>query len=223
MIDDSPAPEPRNVPLLRPGPKGGKRDQNRRKRTKELCDSGLKLFLERGIEGVTIDDIVRDAGVAKGSFYRYFKDKTDLVAAIFAPYAEHIDRAFERCGAALRAAGDRKELFAAYQLLAEALAEILFTAPDVFVLYLQENRAPAVGARAPVRALADRVDIRAIELTDIAHEQGLLRPIDPRVSARSVVGAVEKLLHGVLSGEDLGDPTEIPEALISMILTGLRP
>ena len=60
-------------------------------------------------------------------------------------------------------------------------------------------------------------------MTDIAHERGLLRPIDPRVSARAVVGAVEKLLHSVLSGEQLGDPTDIPEQLISMILNGLRP
>ena len=79
-------PEPRHVPTLRPGPKGGKRDINRRRRTKEICDAGLSLFLQRGIEGVTIDDIVKSASVAKGSFYRYFQDKSDLVAAIFGPY-----------------------------------------------------------------------------------------------------------------------------------------
>ena len=36
------------------------------------------LFLERGIETVTIDEITREAGVAKGSFYRYFDDKKQI-------------------------------------------------------------------------------------------------------------------------------------------------
>ena len=64
--------EPLHVPETRPGQAGGKRDQNRRARTQGLCDAAEKLFLARGIESVSIDDITKEAGVAKGSFYRYF-------------------------------------------------------------------------------------------------------------------------------------------------------
>ena len=42
----------------------------------------MRAFLERGIESVSIDDITREAGVAKGSFYRYFADKDALVGAV---------------------------------------------------------------------------------------------------------------------------------------------
>ena len=220
--DGEPGLEPRHVPQQRPGAPGGKRDANRRRRTKDIADAGLRLFLQRGIEDVTIDEIVREAGVAKGSFYRYFEDKSDLVAAIFSPYEPLIEEAFAACADALRAATNRDELFAAYQGLAAALTVVLLSAPDVFVRYLQENRAPGVGARRPVRELAGRIDARAIELTHVAHTHGLLRPIDPRVSARAVVGAVEKLLHAVLAGHDVGEPTEIPGQLIAMILSGLR-
>ena len=223
MSDDHADRKPEARARLRPGPKGGKRDANRRRRIKDLCDAGLSLFLQRGIEGVTIDDIVRAAGVAKGSFYRYFADKTDLVATIFAPQERRVIAAFHAAEAALLQAAGREELFAAYQLLAEGMAEILVEDPDVFLLYLQENRAPGVGARAPLCRLAENVDRLSIALTNIAHSRALLRPIEPRVSARSVVGAVEKLLHGLLTGEDLGEPTDIPETLISMILDGLRP
>ena len=74
----------------------GKRARNRRRRLKQLRDAALPLFVAGGIERVTIDDIVQGAGVAKGSFYRYYQDKEDLVDALFAPIAEQILNALDR-------------------------------------------------------------------------------------------------------------------------------
>src|SRR5687767_14548749 len=81
------APRPGLVPQKRPGPAGGKRDENRRRQTAALAAAGLRLFLRHGVEAVTVEQIVDEAGVAKGSFYRYFGDKADLVEALFAPVA----------------------------------------------------------------------------------------------------------------------------------------
>jgi AcrR family transcriptional regulator len=206
----------------RPGPAGGKRDLNRKRRVAQLAGAGLELFLARGIESVTIDEIVDRARLAKGSFYRYFDDKAALVDALFAPLRDGVVDAFAACEAALRAARDRKSLAAAYALLAEGLGAAIVSQADIARLYLQESRGPARGARAPARKLADRIRARSLELTHIAHDRGLLRPFDARVSAAAVVGAAEALLHGVLQGDDLGDPLAIPELLVSMVLDGLK-
>ncbi len=47
-----------------------------------LVRAGQKLFSEHPVDAVAIDDIVREAGVAKGSFYKYFSDKEALLAAV---------------------------------------------------------------------------------------------------------------------------------------------
>src|SRR5688500_3148300 len=73
---------PPRLPALRPGPVGGARDANRLARLGQLGESALELFLAEGIPYVTIDQIVERAGVAKGSFYRYFRDKEELVASL---------------------------------------------------------------------------------------------------------------------------------------------
>ena len=70
-------------PKQRPGQPGGRRDRNRKERLKSLGHSALELFLEQGIQATTIDEITKAAGVAKGSFYRYFEDKCALVAFLF--------------------------------------------------------------------------------------------------------------------------------------------
>lgn len=48
----------------------------------KLMDAGYDLFITKGINNTVIDDIVKKAGVAKGTFYLYFKDKYDLVNQI---------------------------------------------------------------------------------------------------------------------------------------------
>lgn len=46
---------------------------------KELFSSAFDLFLQQGIEKTSIDDIAKNAGVAKGTFYLYFSDKYDIL------------------------------------------------------------------------------------------------------------------------------------------------
>ena len=41
-----------------------------------------KLILEKGYNNVTVEDITNDAGIAKGSFYTYFKNKSSVVDCI---------------------------------------------------------------------------------------------------------------------------------------------
>jgi AcrR family transcriptional regulator len=36
------------------------------------------LFTSRQVHEITLDDVIREAGVGKGTLYRYFKDKDDL-------------------------------------------------------------------------------------------------------------------------------------------------
>lgn len=47
-----------------------------------VITAAKKLISEKGFENVTIDDIAKEAGVAKGTFYTYFKRKEDVVGEI---------------------------------------------------------------------------------------------------------------------------------------------
>ena len=49
-----------------------------------LADAGAAQFRTRGYRGTSVDDIVETADVARGTFYKYFSDKRDLLAAVAA-------------------------------------------------------------------------------------------------------------------------------------------
>lgn len=51
----------------------------KRKKESELFSAAYELFTTKGMHNTAIDDIVKKAGVAKGTFYLYFKDKYDIL------------------------------------------------------------------------------------------------------------------------------------------------
>ena len=208
--------------MERPGAVGGKRDLNRRKRVQDLVDAGLALFLARGIEAVTIDEVAREAGMAKGNFYRYFRDKADLVEAVIEPVGETTRSALDACHKSLSETDDRVGAMAAYAELGNRLVGVLAMHPDAMCLYLQERRAPATNARHAVSDLAKELDARAMALSQVAVDQKLVHIADPRVSALAVLGAVEALALASVRDEIQLDPVETTKSLISIVLEGLQ-
>ncbi len=54
----------------------------KRNKRQSIMDAALGFFTLKGIHKTSIDDIVNEAHVAKGTFYLYFKDKPDLMQQI---------------------------------------------------------------------------------------------------------------------------------------------
>ena len=55
------------------------RTQSEAQRRKQILDASRAVFDEKGYEHATISDIVRNAGIAQGTFYLYFESKKDVV------------------------------------------------------------------------------------------------------------------------------------------------
>lgn len=51
---------------------------DKKEKENRLMEKALKLFTEKGVNNTSIQDIADEAGVGKGTFYLYFKDKYDI-------------------------------------------------------------------------------------------------------------------------------------------------
>lgn len=56
--------------------------QKKNEKYTKILDTALGLFERNGTHLVSIDEIVKGAGVAKGTFYLYFKDRYDLISTL---------------------------------------------------------------------------------------------------------------------------------------------
>ena len=68
----------------------GKSELNKQKKREALINTAFELFTTQGTNKTTINNIVEAAGVAKGTFYLYFKDKYDIRNKLIAHKASRI-------------------------------------------------------------------------------------------------------------------------------------
>lgn len=94
----------------------GKSDLNKQKKREALLNTAFELFTTQGINKTTINNIVEAAGVAKGTFYLYFKDKYDIRNKLIAHKASRI-----------------------FSIADEALAKTQLTKLDDRIIFLADN------------------------------------------------------------------------------------
>ena len=59
-------------------------------RTKhELTEIAYKLFITKGYENTSVDEIIRDAGIAKGTFYYHYESKEQVLEDVIEMMIEH--------------------------------------------------------------------------------------------------------------------------------------
>ena len=74
-------------------------EENKRKKKSDLMETAFQLFSRQGVSKTSISDIAESAGVAKGTFYLYFKDKYDLHEKLVIHKSEQLFRhALEHSG-----------------------------------------------------------------------------------------------------------------------------
>jgi AcrR family transcriptional regulator len=75
MLKDTPKPE-------------GLRERKRRQTLQRIAEVGLKLFLAKGYEAATLDEIAAAAGISRRTFFYYFKSKDDILLAYLDGYTD---------------------------------------------------------------------------------------------------------------------------------------
>ncbi len=61
----------------------------------EIISAAQKLIIQKGYRKTSVEDITKEAGIAKGSFYTYFKSKDSLMESIFSEKIEVLSKGLE--------------------------------------------------------------------------------------------------------------------------------
>jgi len=66
------------------------RARKRRETLQRLTDAGMRLFIEKGVDATTIDEIASAAGRSRRTFFYYFKSKDDILLSMQSGMGEMI-------------------------------------------------------------------------------------------------------------------------------------
>src|ERR1700735_5794502 len=70
-------------------PKGGRKESRARTREARI-DAGLRMAERTGLSGLSVNLIVQDAGVAKGTFFHHFGDRASYLLALHREFHERL-------------------------------------------------------------------------------------------------------------------------------------
>ncbi|KKX34062.1 TetR family transcriptional regulator [Rhizobium sp. LC145] len=137
----------------------GRRERKRRQTRERIQQAAMTLFLERGFEETTVEDIAEAADVSKRSFFDYFPSKEDVVFAWQDTFAQHL----------MNAIAKRPPEEPAVSVVRHALLDTVVAAADQRALAIGDliNRTPALKARDQLKyakleqKLAEALEARA--------------------------------------------------------------
>lgn len=156
-------------------------------RPDEVLDAALSLFVEQGYAHTSVAQIAKAAGISKGAVYLYFPSKQALLEGLVqravAPVA---DRAL--AGASFAGGDLRATLHAILDTIAASLSDPKFFAiPNIIMR--EAVVAPEI-AEMYRNAVLDRVLPVATGLIRNGIESGQLRPVDPELTLRTIMGPI---------------------------------
>jgi AcrR family transcriptional regulator len=192
--------------IAEPGLRARKRQQTRERLTR----AAMALFLERGFEATTLDDIAAAADVSRRSFFHYFASKEDVVFA----WQEEISVALMAAVAA-RPAGESM-LTAAENAIAAMARQV--DANEAIAMSCLKRDNPALRARDQVKyekleqALAEALSQRAGIKENVKTKQ------EARLVAMIATGAM-RVGQEVWTNEGA---QEKPEASVKRIFAAIR-
>jgi TetR/AcrR family transcriptional regulator len=149
-----------------------------------VFDSAATLFAKGGFDGVSVDDLAREAGVNKAMIYYHFADKLALYRAVLAD-------GFSRTGATVHgiaASSDTPQL--KLDRFIEAFVRMTETQPWMPALMLRE-----IAEGAP-RLDADTMSHMRVVIASFAailkqgQDSGVFRPLHPILAYESVIGPI---------------------------------
>jgi AcrR family transcriptional regulator len=167
-------------------------------RPDEVLDAALDLFIEKGFAATRVEDIARRAGLSKGAVYLYFPSKEAIIEGLVRRAVLPI--ANTALGVVSHSEGDpRIVISTVMHMLAGKLGDPrLLAIPKLLMREMINFPELAEMYR---REVLDRI-IPVIEnLIRRGVEQGYLRPVDPALTIRSIIGPV--MLH-ILMAEVFG-------------------
>lgn len=190
---------------------------SRSQRADQILQAALRLFAEKGLHESSMDELVVESGLSKGSLYWHFESKDEIVLAVLARLFDGELYHLEALVEAKDSAVDRLRALAL--LTVEELGSQESVLPILLEFYALAARRPQ--ARQVIAEYLQRYRDLLNQIIVQGQERGELRAGDSQAAATAILAAFEGLMmHWALDPVSLDLDAEVA-AVMELFLRGL--
>lgn len=182
-------------------------------RRAELIAAATSLFVEHGVEGTAVSDIVKAADVAQGTFYLYFESKDAIVCAVAESLIDGlVDRIERAVGDDARSAPEMLEA------MATELAEINDEPYEIELMSILHHPDNVAIHDRVTRSLTRRLMPHLTAIIEQGVAEGVFVSEDPQRTAWFILGALQGMEAGFAA---VGETQETIGHLKAFVMRGL--
>lgn len=185
-------------------------------RSRAICAATMRAVGRKGLAKATVDDIAREAGVAKGTLYLYFRSRDEIIertiGAAVDELLERLQRATDHAGAAPFAETLERVLAAQFAYFDENR--------DFFRLYFASGEYSEDRRLRQSRRYRLHID-QLIALIRRGRHRGEVKNVDPERAAIAIAGATRDLILRRIHEKEPPPPEFDARFLTEVLFSGL--
>ncbi len=190
--------------------------EDRAAKVQRILEAAVRVFARHGFHQSTVAQVAREAGVADGTIYNYFRNKDDILIQFFAVRASQV---FARFRSAVSRGENALEKL---RLLLRAHLEEFQRDPDMAVVYETETHRSNRLAEEQIRSMAKTYQDILADIIEQGQEEGLFRrDLYTGLVKRLVLGAVQETISSWLRSGRAYDLVSMADPLVDLILYGI--
>lgn len=190
---------------------------SKERRVADIMAAARAVFREKGYEDAPLSDIAERANVVEGSIYRYFENKRDLLVKVIEDWYETMLADYDQQLAGIQGTRNRLRYMIWRHL------RTIHDEPALCNLMFQFLRTGRDYSHTAVHELNRRYTRRTLDIIREGIEAGELRSDVSLALIRDMIyGCVEHRTWAYLRGEGEFDPDDTADAIVELILSGLR-
>lgn len=179
-----------------------------------LFEAAVAVLSEHGVDGMTMDRVAAAAGIAKGSLYRYFGSKRDLLEFLYAKLVDPVFRNLEELASSDKPAIEK--LAGDLHVLLEHVAKHA----QIHRLLFEDDVAHGLLQSSERRTL-EAASERLAGIFRQGMEEGVFRPAEPRLLANMYLGLCKGILQTRPNLERPEQRNDMQRVILGTFLNGI--
>ena len=181
-----------------------------------ILEAAIKVFAQQGFHQATISQIAREAGVADGTIYLYFKNKEDIMVNFFGYKTKQV---FGRFREEVDKADNARDKL---RLLINRHLEELQRDRNMAVLYQTETHRFSRMCEEQIREMSKMYLDLVSEIVEAGQDEGLMRKdLYMGLVKRFIIGAIDEVINTWLHSGGSYDLVSMADPLVDLFIRGV--
>jgi TetR/AcrR family fatty acid metabolism transcriptional regulator len=182
----------------------------------QILEAAVKIFARQGFHQSTIAQIAKEAGVADGTIYLYFKNKDDILVQFFSHRAKQVFESF-------REEVDRGQtsLDKLRNLISRHLTEFQRDRNGAVVYQVETHQSSRL-AEEQIKEMSQMYRDLISEIVEQGQQEGEIRKdLYVGLVKRFIIGAVDEVINTWLHSNGEYDLVSMTEPLVELFIKGI--